>query len=94
MSPPMAPRKPASTPDTDPAPGFSEMPQTPFEGMPLKGSFSDWLKDVSDDVAKPSPSESRVVEETIVKPGKRRAKAEPTTRKSSRGGSLGGSTDP
>jgi len=95
----MAPRKPASTPDTDPAPGFSEMPQAPFEGTPLKGSFSDWLKDVSDDAAKPQPakpqpSESRVVEETIAKPGKRKPKAELTSRKSSRGGSLGGSTDP
>ncbi|MCM5555065.1 excinuclease ABC subunit UvrB [Pleomorphomonas sp. NRK KF1] len=90
----MAPRKPASAPDNDPAPGFSEMPQAPFEGTPMKGSFSDWLKDVSDEPPKPQPFESRVVEETVVKPGKRKAKAELTSRKSSRGGSLGGSTDP
>lgn len=90
----MAPRKPAPTPDTDPAPGFSEAPQEPFEGTPLTGSFSDWLKDVSEEVAKPAPTESRIVEETVAKPGKRKAKAELTSRKSSRGGSLGGSTDP
>lgn len=90
----MAPRKPAPTPDTDPAPGFSEAPQAPFEGTPLTGSFSDWLKDVSEEAAKPAPTESRVVEETIAKPGKRKPKAELTSRKSSRGGSLGGSTDP
>jgi len=86
----MAPRKP--DPDTDPAPGFAERPQAPFEAVPLEGSFSDWLKDVTDEaVERPAP---QIVEEKIVKPGKRKAKAELTTRKSSRGGSLGGSTDP
>lgn len=90
----MAPRKPDSAPDTDPAPGFSEMPQAPFEAVPIETSFSDWLKDVSEEAAKPAPSDSRIVEETIAKPGKRKAKAELTSRKSSRGGSLGGSTDP
>ena len=88
----MAPRKP-SKPENDPAPGFSEMPQASFEPAPLTGSFSDWLKDISgaDEVGKPAPA---ITEEKIVKPGKRKAKAEVTTRKSSRGGSLGGSSDP
>lgn len=90
----MAPRKSDSTSDTDPAPGFSEKPQAPFEAVPIETSFSDWLKDVSDEAAKPAPSESRVVEETVAKPGKRKPKAELTSRKSSRGGSLGGSSDP
>lgn len=88
----MAPRKP-SKPENDPAPGFSEMPQASFEPAPITGSFSDWLKDISgaDEVGKPAPV---VVEEKIVKAVKRKAKAEVTTRKSSRGGSLGGSSDP
>ena len=67
------------------------MPQAPFEAVPIESSFSDWLKDVSEEATKPSP---QIVEETIAKPGKRRPKAEMTSRKSSRGGSLGGSTDP
>ena len=72
----MAPRK--TDPDTDPAPGFAERPQAPFEAVPLEGSFSDWLKDVTEEaVERPAPpNASKIVEEKIVKPGKRKAPIE------------------
>ena len=90
----MAPRKPV--PSSDPAEsGFSEGPQAPFEGVPLNGSFSDWLKDVAGAdmdgvpkaIAAPLPA-------TPAPAGRKRGKVDLATKKSSRGGSIGGSTDP
>jgi excinuclease ABC subunit B len=85
----MSPRKPTESP-VPPADGFAEAPQAPFEATPLEGSFSDWLKDVAgadlEGLPKPAPAAPAVP--------KKRGKVELATKKSSRGGSIGGSTDP
>ncbi|WP_237153685.1 excinuclease ABC subunit UvrB [Oryzibacter oryziterrae] len=84
-------RKPAPPTSDDPVTGFSEAPQTSFEGAPLTGSFSDWLKDVA---GADMEGVTKVSTPAPAAPKKRGKTAELATKKSSRGGSIGGSTDP
>ncbi len=75
--------------------GFEESPQAEFEGAPLIGSVTDWVKLIEDAAAK----ESRTAETRDIqsKAGKHRRKAEQagtTSNRSSRGTSIGGSSDP
>jgi excinuclease ABC subunit B len=96
-------RSPKKSPSPD---GFEEAPQAPFEGAPLSGSVSDWVKQLESD-AELSGVESQ--REIASKAGKHRRKVEnearkhsetvsvnkkATASKSARGTSMGGSTDP
>jgi excinuclease ABC subunit B len=82
--------------------GFEEAPQTPFEGEPLSGSVSDWVKQLEREAEQQSRSES--MREIRSKAGKHRKTVENDARRmaesgfgekrSARGGSLGGSNDP
>ena len=96
-----------------PSTGFEEAPQAPFEGAPLSGSVSDWVKQLEAE-AEASTVESQ--RELASKAGKHRKKievearrhaekvalekAKPTTakhttsQKTSRGVSIGASSDP
>lgn len=85
---------------TAPNPGFEEAPQSPFEGEPLGGSVSDWVKQLEAE-AEASGIESR--REVASKAGKHRKSVENAARrhteqvtvsKTSRGVSIGGSSDP
>ena len=90
-----SPKKP-SAPE-----GFGEAPQAEFEGTPFEGNVSDWLKQIEQE-AEASTVESR--SEVASKAGKHRKKVENAARqhaektavqmKSSRGTSMGGSSDP
>jgi excinuclease ABC subunit B len=103
-------KSPASTPSHD---GFEEAPQTAFEGAPLSGSVSDWVKQLE---AEAETSGIETQREIASKAGKHRKKIEiaareeaikaaakdakpanakhTTSSKSSRGTSMGGSSDP
>jgi len=95
-----APKKP-----TAPNSGFEEAPQSPltgapFEGEPLSGSVSDWVKQLEAE-AEAASVESR--REVASKAGKHRKTVENAARrhtenvtasKTSRGVSIGGSSDP
>ncbi len=82
----------ARSPKKSPAPtGFEEAPQAPFEGAPLSGSVSDWVKQLEAD-AEASAAETQ--REIASKAGKHRKKVEIAASKSARGTSMGGSTDP
>jgi excinuclease ABC subunit B len=74
--------------------GFEESPQAAFEGAPLIGSVTDWVKLIEDAAAK----ESRTAETRDIqsKAGKHRRKAEQAAgnMRTSRGTSIGGSSDP
>ncbi|MBB5040679.1 excinuclease ABC subunit UvrB [Shinella fusca] len=83
-----------------PKPGFEEAPQSPFEGEPLSGSVSDWVKQLEAE-AEAASVESR--REVASKAGKHRKTVENAARrhteqvtvsKTSRGVSIGGSSDP
>ncbi|MGQ3295804.1 MAG: DEAD/DEAH box helicase family protein, partial [Shinella sp.] len=80
--------------------GFEEAPQSPFEGEPLSGSVSDWVKQLEAE-AEAAGIESR--REVASKAGKHRKTVENAARrhtenvtvsKTSRGVSIGGSSDP
>lgn len=80
--------------------GFEEAPQTSFEGAPLSGSVSDWVKQLEAD-AEASAVESQ--REVASKAGKHRKQVENaarrhsekvTAQKTSRGVSIGASSDP
>jgi excinuclease ABC subunit B len=90
-----SPKKPTAS-----NPGFEEAPQSPFEGEPLSGSVSDWVKQLEAD-AEAASIESR--REVASKAGKHRKTVENAARrhtenvtvsKTSRGVSIGGSSDP
>ena len=76
--------------------GFEERPQAPFEGVPYSGSVSDWVRELEADAAK----ESRKAEtrEIRSKAGTHRIKAgkpmDDSVMRTSRGTSIGGSSDP
>jgi excinuclease ABC subunit B len=76
--------------------GFDESPQPGFEGVPYSGSVSDWVRELEKDAAK----ESRKAEtrEIRSKAGTHRVKAakprEDVNLRTSRGTSIGGSSDP
>ena len=90
-----SPKKPSAS-----KPGFEEAPQSPFEGEPLGGSVSDWVKQLEAE-AEAASVESR--REVASKAGKHRKTVENAARrhteqvtvsKTSRGVSIGGSSDP
>jgi len=90
----------SSKKSTAPNPGFEEAPQSPFEGEPLSGSVSDWVKQLEAE-AEAASIESR--REVASKAGKHRKTVENAARrhteqvtvsKTSRGVSIGGSSDP
>ncbi len=90
-----SPKKPTAS-----NPGFEEAPQSPFEGEPLSGSVSDWVKQLEAE-AEAASIESR--REVASKAGKHRKTVENAARrhtenvtvsKTSRGVSIGGSSDP
>ncbi|TCM58802.1 excinuclease ABC subunit B [Rhizobium sp. PP-F2F-G48] len=100
-----SPKKPAaSSPKTA---GFDEAPQAPFEGAPLSGSVSDWVKQLEAE-AEATSHESR--RDVASKAGKHRKQVEiaaakakakpvepalsPKASKSARGTSMGGASDP
>ena len=82
--------------------GFEEAPQASFEGAPLSGSVSDWVKQLEREAEQQSRAES--MREIRSRAGKHRKAVEKDARgmaetgmgekRSSRGGSLGGSNDP
>jgi excinuclease ABC subunit B len=90
-------RSPKSTPS-----GFEEAPQSSFEGAPMSGSVSDWVKQLEAEAEQASRGES--MREIRSKAGKHRKSVENDARRmaetglvdkrSSRGASLGGSNDP
>ena len=91
----------AKTPKNPAAPsGFEEAPQASFEGAPLSGSVSDWVKQLEAEAEAASVETQR---ELASKAGKHRKKIEIEARKqsekvamakSSRGTSMGVSSDP
>ncbi|OHV76672.1 excinuclease ABC subunit UvrB [Rhizobium sp. LCM 4573] len=95
----------AKSPKKSPAPnGFEEAPQSSFEGAPLSGSVSDWVKQLEADAEASSVETQR---EIASKAGKHRKKVEIDASKASgkvdrkavagktaRGVSVGGSSDP
>ncbi|KRB60293.1 excinuclease ABC subunit B [Rhizobium sp. Root708] len=82
----------AKTPKKSTAPnGFEETPQSSFEGAPLSGSVSDWVKQLEADAEASGVETQRQI---ASKAGKHRKKVEIAASKSARGTSMGGSTDP
>ncbi|UHS56213.1 excinuclease ABC subunit UvrB [Agrobacterium vaccinii] len=72
-------RSPKKSPDkTSRSDGFAEMPQAPFEGAPLSGSVSDWVKQLEADAEASSVETQR---EVASKAGKHRKKIEIEARK-------------
>eukprot|EP01035_Chromulina_nebulosa_P065234 gene65234-89248_t len=91
----------AKSPKT--SPGFEEAPQSPFEGAPVSGSVSDWVRQLEAEAEQASRADS--MREIRSKAGKHRKTVENAARqhseatvigdkRSARGGSLGGSNDP
>ncbi|PZM13037.1 excinuclease ABC subunit UvrB [Rhizobium tubonense] len=75
-----------------PAPnGFEEAPQAPFEGAPLSGGVSDWVKQLESEAELSGIETQRQI---ASKAGKHRRKVEIAASKSGRGTSMGGTTDP
>ncbi|QRM55737.1 excinuclease ABC subunit UvrB [Sinorhizobium sp. BG8] len=81
-----SPKKPSPS-----SPGFEEAPQASFEGAPLSGSVSDWVKQLE---AEAEASSIETQRQIASKAGKHRKKVEISASKTSRGVSIGGSTDP
>lgn len=90
--------------------GFEEAPQAPFEGAPLSGSVADWVKQLEQEAEQASRAESmreirskagkhrKTVENAARQHAETQAvkakAAEIGDKRSSRGGSIGGSNDP
>ncbi len=86
------------------SPGFEEAPQADFEGEPLSGSVSDWVKSLEQDAEAASRRES--MREIRSKAGKHRlaagkkgveeaaVAAEKSGKRTARGTSIGSSSDP
>ena len=104
-------RSPKKSPSSKPS-GFEESPQSSFEGAPLEGNVSDWVRQLE---AEAEMSGVETQREIASKAGKHRKKIEiaareeaikaaaketpktakhTTSSKSSRGTSMGGSSDP
>ncbi|CAN7475693.1 excinuclease ABC subunit UvrB [Rhizobium sp. LjRoot30] len=91
-----SPKKPSAS-----NPGFEEAPQASFEGAPLSGSVADWVKQLE---AEAEASGVETQREIASKAGKHRKKVEiaaskgtdknATATKTSRGVSIGASSDP
>jgi excinuclease ABC subunit B len=91
------PKSPKKSPD-----GFAEAPQSSFEGEPISGSVSDWVRQLEREAEQQSRGET--MRDIRSKAGKHRKAVEKEARgmaetgmgekRSSRGGSLGGSNDP
>ncbi len=73
------------SPDRYNADGFGEAPQSELEGTPLAGSVSDWAKQITDETAKAVSKGTKT---------KKPASKESSASRTSRGTSIGGSTDP
>ncbi len=73
-------RSPKKSPDntTSRSDGFAEMPQAPFEGAPLSGSVSDWVKQLE---AEAEASSVETQREVASKAGKHRKRIEIEARK-------------
>lgn len=72
-------RSPKNSPDkTSRSDGFAEMPQAEFEGVPLSGSVSDWVKQLE---AEAEASSVETQREVASKAGKHRKKIEIEARK-------------
>ncbi|SCX35012.1 Excinuclease ABC subunit B [Agrobacterium rosae] len=71
--PTMARSPKTSSDKTSRSDGFAEMPQAPFEGAPLSGSVSDWVKQLEADAEASSVETQR---EVASKAGKHRKKIE------------------
>ena len=96
----------AKAPKKSPAPnGFEEAPQSPFEGAPLSGSVADWVKQLEADaelsgvetqrqIASKAGKHRKKVEIAASKSAGEGAGADNVSAKTSRGTSMGGSTDP
>ncbi|MBL0373112.1 excinuclease ABC subunit UvrB [Rhizobium sp. KVB221] len=94
-------QKPKTSPKNSPS-GFEEAPQAPFEGAPISGSVSDWVKQLEQEAEQAGRAES--MREIRSKAGKHRKTVENAARqhaesmvgdkRSARGGSIGGSNDP
>lgn len=76
--PTMARSPKTSSDKTSRSDGFAEMPQAPFEGAPLSGSVSDWVKQLEADAEASSVETQR---EVASKAGKHRKKIEIEARK-------------
>ncbi|AJY46960.1 excinuclease ABC subunit UvrB [Martelella endophytica] len=76
-------------------PGFEEAPQAPFEGKPYDGSMNDWLENLEREAEAETVESQRKL---ASKAGKHRRKAAEgggtTAGRTSRGVSIGGSSDP
>jgi excinuclease ABC subunit B len=74
--------------------GFEESPQAAFEGAPLVGPVSDWVKLIEESAAKEArTAETREIQSLAGK-HRRRAEKEATITRTSRGTSIGASSDP
>ena len=104
---PMA-RSPKKSSESSPSNGFEEMPQASFEGAPLSGSVADWVKQLEAEAEATSVETQREVASKAGKHRKKieiearkeaekaaaKASKTPTASKTSRGVSIGGSSDP
>ncbi|WP_296102639.1 excinuclease ABC subunit UvrB [uncultured Agrobacterium sp.] len=100
-----SPKKPS---ESSPSNGFEEMPQASFEGAPLSGSVADWVKQLEAEAEATSVETQREVASKAGKHRKKieiearkeaekaaaKASKTPTASKTSRGVSIGGSSDP
>ncbi|MEH3125277.1 excinuclease ABC subunit UvrB [Agrobacterium cavarae] len=101
-------RSPKKSSESSRSNGFEEMPQASFEGSPLAGSVADWVKQLEAEAEATSVETQREVASKAGKHRKKieieaRKEAEkaaakaskmPTASKTSRGVSIGGSSDP
>jgi len=101
-------RSPKKSSESSRSNGFEEMPQASFEGAPLSGSVADWVKQLEAEAEATSVETQREVASKAGKHRKKieieaRKEAEkaaakaskmPTASKTSRGVSIGGSSDP
>lgn len=101
-------RSPKKSSESSPSNGFEEMPQASFEGAPLSGSVADWVKQLEAKAEATSVETQREVASKAGKHRKKieiearkeaekaaaKASKTPTASKTSRGVSIGGSSDP
>ncbi len=101
-------RSPKKSSESSRSNGFEEMPQASFEGAPLSGSVADWVKQLEAEAEATSVETQREVASKAGKHRKKieiearkeaekaaaKASKTPTASKTSRGVSIGGSSDP
>lgn len=99
-----------NTPSKNSSNGFEEAPQSAFEGAPLSGSVSDWVKQLEADAESSAVETQREIaskagkhrkkieiaarEEAIREANKSKTAKNTTAQKTSRGVSIGASSDP